>query len=150
MSGSPIACWNMHGPNQVRLVSSTGQWLSRPRDPYPMEVITPWPHAKPYSVGSGHRTWFSVRSHCLLPVRGRTTPPNQVRLDSTGTSNGSHCSLATHANLIQLVQGTEQVVPTAMIRYMVVILARQLPPHEPCQAFVRLRRLLSRIVGPGQ
>ena len=35
-------------------------------------------------------------------------------------------------------------------RYMVVILARQLPPHEPCQAFVRLRRLLSRIVGPGQ
>jgi hypothetical protein len=48
---------------------------------------------------------------------------------------------------IQLVQGTEQVVPTAMIRYMVVILASQLPPHEPCQAFVRLRRLLSRIVG---
>jgi hypothetical protein len=60
----------MHGPNQVRLVSSTGQWLSRPRDPYPMEVITPWPH---------------------MP------------------------------NLIQLVRGTEQVVPTAMIRYMVVV-----------------------------
>jgi hypothetical protein len=27
-------------------------------------------------------------------------------------------------NLIQLVQGTEQVLPTAMIRYMVVVLAR--------------------------
>jgi hypothetical protein len=26
-------------------------------------------------------------------------------------------------NLIQLVQGTEQVLPTAMIRYMVVVLA---------------------------
>src|SRR6201989_3008526 len=38
------------------------------------------------------------RSHCLLPVGGRTTPSNQVRLaSSSGTSNGSHYSLATHA-----------------------------------------------------
>src|SRR5580693_5222020 len=68
--------------------SSTGQFN------WPMAIETQRPtsngshyslatHAKPYSVGSGHRTWFSVRSHCLLPVRGRTTPPNQVRLASS-------------------------------------------------------------------
>jgi hypothetical protein len=83
--------------------SSTGQFN------WPMAIETQRPisngshyslatHAKPYSVGSGHRTWFSVPSHCLLPVGGRTTPSNQVRLaSSSGTSNGSHYSLATHA-----------------------------------------------------
>jgi hypothetical protein len=29
-----------------------------------------------------------------------------------------------HAEPLQLVQGTEQVLPTAMIRYVVVVLAR--------------------------
>jgi hypothetical protein len=52
--------------------------------------------SKSSSTGTG--------SHCLLPVGGRTTPPNQVRL-----ANGYR---------------DPHLPPTAMIRYMVVVLAR--------------------------
>ena len=107
--------------------SSTGQFN------WPMAIETQRPisngshyslatHAKPYSVGSGHRTWFSVRSHCrshcLLPVGGRTTPQTGCHLESHVWKSHSLLDY-----LIQLVQGTEQVLPTA-IRYMVVVLER--------------------------
>ena len=89
-------------PNQVRLASSTGQWLSKPTSP----------------------------TNCDDPVHGSS--PGETHL------------LWSSSNLIQLVQGTEQalplydpvhgsgpgeivflaVLPTAMIRYMVVVLAR--------------------------
>jgi hypothetical protein len=36
---------------------------------------------------------------------------------------------------VQSVQGTEQVLPTAMIRYMVGSWRDSLPPHERCPAW---------------
>ena len=103
--------------------SSTGQFN------WPMAIETQRPisngshyslgtHAKPYSVGSGHRTWFSVPSHCLLPVGGRTTPQTGYHLKSHVWKSHSLLDY-----LIQLVHGTEQVLPT-MIWYMVVVLER--------------------------
>ena len=61
-------------------------------------------------------------------------PPNQVRstgqfdwpvrLDIESGSQQMTYIQWVHAEPLQLVQGTEQVLPTAMIRYMVVVLAR--------------------------
>jgi hypothetical protein len=89
--------------NQVRLASSThcllpknnssNDWISLP-------FARRW---KNNSSKSGSTAQFDQFDwpHCLLPVGGRTTPPNQVRLvSSTGqwlsrpTSNGSHYSPA--------------------------------------------------------
>ena len=57
------------------------------------------------------------KEYSLLPV------PPPAPLDGIGAPMRS--LLPGHMpNLIQLVQGTEQVLPTAMIRYMVVVLAR--------------------------
>jgi hypothetical protein len=55
MSGSPIACWNMHGPNQVRLVSSTGQ----PQTGYHLEVPC---LEVPLPAGTTLFSWFTVQN----------------------------------------------------------------------------------------
>ena len=128
--------------------SSTGQFN------WPMAIETQRPisngshyslatHAKPYSVGSGYRT---SPANCDDPVHGSGRPDRQdlnrldfineetlvilyqfppAPLDGIGWCTHEVIAPWPHMpNLIQLVQGTEQVLPTAMIRYMVVVLAR--------------------------
>ena len=77
-------------------------------------------------------------SHCLVeeqllqikfdwPVRPATKSSSfdwPVRLDIESGSQQMTYIQWVHAEPLQLVQGTEQVLPTAMIRYMVVVLAR--------------------------
>ena len=50
------------------------------------------------------------------------------RTSPTNYNNPIHGSGA--GEIYSVVQGTEQVLPTAMIRYMVVVLGDSLPPHE--------------------
>ena len=84
---------------------------------HPMEVITPWPHM-PNLIqlvqGTEHGSVISLP----LPVGRRTTPQTGCHLESHVWKSHSLLDY-----LIQLVQGTEQVLPTA-IRYMVVVLER--------------------------
>jgi hypothetical protein len=77
-------------------------------------------HAKPYSVGSVS----DLSAFCQTMRKELASASSTTHLMALDGVPMKSLFLATDAKPYSVGSGSEQVVPTAMIRYMVVVLAR--------------------------
>ena len=108
-------------------------------------MVHPLPntHAKPHLVQSTEQVLPTAMIRYMVVALARYSdsgyrtgsgPPGYIYswhgTSPTNYNDPIHGSGA--GEIYSVVQGTEQVLPTAMIRYMVVVLGDSLPPHEHC------------------